>query len=355
MSGGLSSVAEWYTRLEPVRRPEDLFVRADDPRLGEIVLFWQREEVALLPGQAVLIGFPHDEGVRRNHGRPGAAEAPQEIRRWLYRLTVADCQSGVALGQPAPLEQKKGTVPLSSNGQSPFSVLDLGNIKAAGDLESTQAALGEVVAAVLRTGASPIVLGGGHETAYGHFLGYVAAQQPVGIVNLDAHLDVRPYRPGHGHSGSPFRQAMEHPSQPLHGSHYSCLGAQPHSVSRPHWQYVLERGGVIRWCAEVRGSLASHLKSECDRLAALGCKVYVTLDADAVQVADVPGVSATNPAGLAGWEVLACARLAGSLSHVASLDLVEINPRYDHDGRSARWAALAIWNFLIGLAMRQKS
>ena len=38
-----------------------------------------------------------------------------------------------------------------------------------------QAALGEVVAAILQTGAIPIILGGGHETAYGHYLCYVAA------------------------------------------------------------------------------------------------------------------------------------------------------------------------------------
>jgi len=86
------------------------------------------------------------------------------------------------------------------------------------------------------------VLGGGHETAYGHFLGYVGAKKKVGTLNIDAHLDVRPCSDGLGHSGSPFRQALEHPTQPLAGDHYVCLGAQPHSVSHAHWKYVLERG-----------------------------------------------------------------------------------------------------------------
>ena len=91
------------------------------------------------------------------------------------------------------------------------------------------------------------MLGGGHETAYGIYLGYVAAGLPVGIVNIDAHLDVRPLIDGKGHSGSPFRQAMEHPTQPLPGNRYVCLGAQPHAVSRDHWAYVHERGGLVRW------------------------------------------------------------------------------------------------------------
>ena len=62
---------------------------------------------------------------------------------------------------------------------------------------------------------------------------------------------------------------------------------------------------------------------------------------------------APDPANcLAGEEIAACARLAGQSKAVCSLDLVEINPRYDCDGRSARWAAVVLWNFLVGLARR---
>jgi arginase family enzyme len=66
----------------------------------------------------------------------------------------------------------------------------------------------------------------------------------------------------------------------------------------------------------------------------------------------MPGVSAPNAAGLSGDEVLSCARLAGQSAQVTSFDLVEINPALDRDGLSARWGALALWNFLIGLALR---
>jgi formiminoglutamase len=72
-------------------------------------------------------------------------------------------------------------------------------------------------------------------------------------------------------------------------------------------------------------------------------------------MADVPGVSAANPLGLSGREIASCARLAGTLPGVASFDLVEINPSYDRDSQSARWAALAVWNFLMGLAAREAS
>jgi formiminoglutamase len=329
MSGESSSAAGWFTRLEPIRPPENVFRRLDDRRLGEVVEVWQGNAAALKPGRPVLIGFPQDEGVRRNHGRPGAAEAPREIRHFLYRLTTWDTAHDLDLTLQPPL--------------------DAGNVRIEGTLEESQQALAEVVAGVLQAGAVPIVLGGGHETAFGHFLGYGAAGGRLGIINIDAHLDVRPCTEGRGHSGSPFRQALEHPLHPLEGTHYICLGAQPSSVSRQHWLYARQHGCVVRWAHEVEREL---LGEECERLAAEDCQVYVSIDADAVAMDTVPGVSAPNPLGLPGSLVIDWARQAGSLSQVSSLDLVEINPRIDRDGQSARWAALVVWHFLAGLAER---
>src|SRR5436309_2113082 len=147
MSGGSSSAAEWCSRLEPVAPPATV-QRADDPRLDAVVEFWRGgNPTALKPGRAVIVGFPQDEGVRRNQGRPGAAQAPAEIRRWLYRLTPWDGQGNADLSVLPPL--------------------DAGDVRIAGALEDSQAALAEVVGGILLAGAVPIVLGGGHETAYG--------------------------------------------------------------------------------------------------------------------------------------------------------------------------------------------
>ncbi len=370
MSGESSSKDEWFSLLEPGAQERDpLAPREDDPRLGEIVEFWRGDMAALKPRRGVIVGFPQDEGVRRNQGRSGAAAAPNEIRRFLYRLTPWDGSRDTDLRANPPL--------------------DAGNVRIEGSLEESQQALAEVVAGILTAGAVPIVLGGGHETAYGHFLGYVSANikqrieitrfgqpvgyllgKPVAIINMDAHLDVRPCTPEGGHSGSPFRQALEHPTQPLPGANYACLGAQSHCVSREHLNFLEERGGVVYWCDQVCGALCQVFADQLERLCQLGqvpdelaklvdglelsqCPVYVTIDADVVRAADVPGVSAPNVSGLSASEVLAAAFLAGQSTRVSSLDLVEINPLLDRDGQSSRWGALLIWHFLIGLANRE--
>jgi formiminoglutamase len=272
--------------------------------------------------------------VRRNDGRPGAAAAPTAIRNWLYRLTPWDAVHAVDLGA--------------------WPLLDMGDVRIAGNLEQSQAALAEVVAAILTAGAVPVILGGGHETAYGHYLGYVRAGRQTAILNLDAHLDVRPCHGEQGHSGSPFRQALDHPTQPLRGDCYTVLGAQPYSVSRAHQLYVQGHGGVIHWATQVQSRLVSLFEEECRRLAANSSgSLYVTLDADVAHQADVPGVSAVNPLGLSCHELAECAAAAGACPAVSSFEIVEINPSLDRDGQSARWAALVVWQFLSGLARRR--
>ena len=317
----MSRLPRW---INPTPRP-------DDPRLGEVHRVLASGTPSLQPGQAVLVGFPHDEGIVRNAGRPGTAQGPEQIRHWLYRLTPWDGEKDIDLAQTRPLE--------------------LGNVRG-GSMEEAQEALAEVLAGILQAGAVPIILGGGHEQAYGSYLGYVAAKKRVGIINIDAHLDVRPCLDGRGHCGSPFRQALEHPTSPLPGPHYVCLGAQPQSTAREHFRYAQDKGCVIRWCNEVSWELSEAFAAEADRLGKLGCQVHVSIDADAVDASDVPGVSAPNIDGLGGEAVLGLARLAGRLPAVGSLDLVEINPVFDRDGQSARWGALVVWNFLAGLARR---
>src|SRR5687768_17065874 len=103
MSGASSNAAAWCSRLEPVP-PADVVGRPDDPRLADVIERWSGDAAALRPRRAVLVGYPQDEGVRRNGGRPGAAEAPAEIRRWLRRLTPWDGPSGVDLRQDPPLD-----------------------------------------------------------------------------------------------------------------------------------------------------------------------------------------------------------------------------------------------------------
>src|SRR5438874_8400094 len=118
MSGESSSGDKWFTRLDLPAPAGDLPHRADDLRLGDIVEYWRGDAPKLRPGQAVLVGFSQDEGVRRNQGRPGAAQAPHEIRQYLYRLTSWDAEHDIDLSNRQPV--------------------DMGSVRITGSLEDSQ-------------------------------------------------------------------------------------------------------------------------------------------------------------------------------------------------------------------------
>jgi formiminoglutamase len=220
---------------------------------------------------------------------------------------------------------------------------DVGDLEISGDVEADQRSLGEILSPYLARGTFAIVLGGGHETSYGHFLGYVLTGRQVEIVNWDAHADVRELVGGRAHSGSPFRQAIEDPSGACR--RYSVAGLQPHSVARANLEFVQRHGRAV-WRDEISQETINALYRS------VGSPTFVSFDLDAVSDAEAPGVSAPNSGGLPSNLWLEAAHAAGRSPAVASADVVELNPRFDRDGQTARLGALTVWWLLRGRAER---
>jgi formiminoglutamase len=299
----------------------------EDPRLGHLM---GREVSGHRWPAVAIIGFPCDEGVRRNNARDGAAAAPDCIRDALYRMT--------------PDGDDPAFAALLARTQ------DFGNLALAQELQQSQDRLGKVVATCLEHNTIPIMLGGGHETAYGHFLGYVHANRDVAALNWDAHPDVRPLIDGHGHSGSQFRQALLHDSKRC--AQYTVAGLQPHSCAAAHLAFVRDHGGRTVWRHELSKEAIDRLyASKAGRASAM----MASFDTDVVDQSFAPGVSAPSTGGLTADLWLHAAYRAGASPHVLSIDISEMNPRFDRDGQTARLIAVTVWNFLKGLAARQSA
>jgi len=294
--------------------------RAGDPRLGHLI------PDNLEDPQIVIIGFPSDTGVRVNRGRVGAAKAPDRIRQFLYSL-APDAENFDAFS-----DLLKNT-------------LDCGDLIIKGDLASDQESLALVVEHYIKKGAIPVVIGGGHETFFGHFLGFVKAGKAVHILNWDAHLDVREFVDGAPHSGSMFRQALLHDRKLCKG--YQVAGAQRHSVAKDHLDFVRAHNGDVIWNEQLQTDLISEVYTE------LAGPTMVSFDIDAVDSSHAPGVSAPAVNGISPYLWLFAARLAGESGRVASFDIVEVNPEFDQDNRTSRLAAVTIWEFFRGTALRK--
>lgn len=295
-----------------------------DSRLSQLIKVQEKPDG---DSYVVLIGFPSDEGVRRNGGREGAAAAPDEIRKALYKMTP------------------KAEKPEAFAGLLKKTV-DVGNFKVSGDLENDQAEFGKLIGGYLKQNIIPIILGGGHETAFAHFLGYAEENIETAIFNMDAHTDVRPLKEGKAHSGSPFRQAIDHSSACC--NKYLAAGLQPYAVTQSHLDFIDKNGGSYLFRDEVNITSISGLFNEHESES-----LMVTFDMDAVDQSQAPGVSAPCSNGLPADLWLMAAYLSGKSKQVWSFDISEVNPAFDRDGQTARLAAVTVWNFLLGLSQRK--
>lgn len=265
-------------------------------------------------GGVALIGFAVDEGVRRNGGRPGAAQGPRALRQALCNLPV--------LGEP--------------------SLWDAGDVACTdGQLEAAQDALAVRVAQAMAQGCTPLVLGGGHEVAWGTFQGVARARpaaQRVLVVNFDAHFDLR--MAAQANSGTPFRQIEEWCAAHGRPFDYRVFGISRYANTQALFEHA-DALGVRYWLdddlqleAGMQGARAAleHGLSRCDG-------VYLTVDMDVLPGPLAPGVSAPAPLGVPLACIEALVDVVVASHKLLAADIAELNPAFDRDGLTAKVAA----------------
>ncbi|MEC3874114.1 formimidoylglutamase [Chryseobacterium salviniae] len=263
----------------------------------------------------VVHGFAVDEGVRRNKGRQGAKDAPDLIRKNMANFPVI---------------------------RPDFSLLDFGNITCDDEnLEDAQNNLAKNVSKVLLKNGRSVVLGGGHEVTYAHYLGLKTAfpEQKIGIINIDAHFDNREPENGIGaSSGTGFWQiAQEGPVNSLH------IGIQRNSNTLKLFDTAHQYGMKYILADEI---FFENLPSVYQRINDLVERVdylYLTICMDVFNASIAPGVSASAYNG-----IFADAAFMHLYKHILksekllALDVAEVNPVYDIQDRTARLAATLI-------------
>ncbi|MGS1107261.1 formimidoylglutamase [Achromobacter anxifer] len=312
------SMAQFDRSLWKAR--DDSAEQGDTRRLAHIV---EAAAGQVRKGEPVLLGFACDAGVARNQGRVGAAEGPSAIRKFLAGLPA----HGLA------------------------RLLDAGDVACEGDrLEDAQEQLGLRVAELMEQGARPLVLGGGHEIAWGSFQGLArwldarGDTEPVLVLNLDAHFDLRTGRPGS--SGTPFDQISRYCEERGRALQYACLGVSRLANTPALYARAAEVGAI--W-VEDRDMQERHLAARLanvDALLARARHVYLTIDLDVLPAAVMPGVSAPAPYGVPLTvieEIVLRVKASGKLRLA---DMAEFNPRFDQDGHGARAAARLAWQLL---------
>lgn len=259
-----------------------------------------------------LIGFSCDEGVRRNNGRIGAKEAPLALRKQLSSLPW------------------RNHIHINS-------LFDLGDIVCEGhELEQAQRELGDKVSDILTKGKA-IVLGGGHETLYGQYLGVRKAVGPdasIGLLNIDAHFDMRSYD-NQTSSGTMFKQILDEDPN----AHYFVCGIQQYGNTTALFDTAANYN--VQYFLDEQLDSPQFTK-DLNKFMDAYDVLLVTLCMDVLSAAEAPGVSAPSPFGLSTLKVRDILRQMISHKNTVSFSICEVNPTLDINNQTAKLGAYFI-------------
>ncbi|MFN3640608.1 MAG: arginase family protein, partial [Flavobacterium sp.] len=152
----------------------------------------------------VLFGIPEDIGVRANFGRPGTHSAWESALK-----SIANIQHNRFCKGSQILVLGKLHI---QNDMEVAKDLDFHNTddrkKLTELVEKIDKEVSHIVFTILKSGKIPIIIGGGHNNAYGNIKGLALAKgKPVNVVNFDAHSDFRILEGRH--SGNGFSYAFD--------------------------------------------------------------------------------------------------------------------------------------------------
>lgn len=214
-----------------------------------------------------------------------------------------------------------------------------------GPLADLNRGLADKVALAVDGGAFPLIIGGDHSLAIGSIRGS-ARRRRIGVIWIDAHGD--------------FNTAETTPSGNIHGMSLAVVTGRGHTdlvglsaaVSDaqvalvgardldPHEQVALRASGIRVFTMHDidRRGMAAVLE-DAIAYASHGTEgFHLSLDLDALDPTEAPGVGTPVPGGLSYRETHLAMEMVAESGRMLSMDLVEVNPILDTHNRTAEHA-----------------
>lgn len=193
----------------------------------------------------------------------------------------------------------------------------------------------------------PIVLGGDHSVSAPSLKAFTRARGTIGVIQFDAHHDLRNTEDGGPSNGTPFRRLID--GKAIAGQHLIQIGirnfangkmykdfADAHDITVYPMKAVHERSIV-----DIINESIASLQHKVDH-------IYVSVDMDVLDQAFAPGCPAIGPGGMDSYTLLTAVELLAQCDKVTGMDIVEIDPTVDFRDMTSRVAAHVIMAFLKG-------
>jgi agmatinase len=285
-----------------------------------------------IDADVAVLGAPFDFGAQ---WRAGARFGPRSIR---------DASTLFSFGHGGAYDFEDDITYLPA---SQTKIVDLGDADIIHtDTIGSHANIETGVRAILAAGALPVVLGGDHSINI-PCINAFDDQEPIHIVQIDAHLDFVDERHGvrYGH-GNPMRRAAEKP----YVTGLTQLGIRNvSSTAKDGYEDARRMGSDILSVRHLRKMGVDGVLARVPE----GKRYYVTIDIDAFDPSIAPGTGTPSHGGFLYYEVLEFLDGLAQRGTIVGIDLVEVAPDYDRTGCTAILAAQILMN-LIGRVLHYR-
>ncbi len=307
-----------------IYRPRDIenliSKRKGEVKFGERIGFIEDlETLGSNPAKFVLIGIPEDIGVRANQGVGGASKAWHSFLKSLLNVQhnrFNRSENLLLLGEINCDELNKKASHIDKS--DPNYHVKLGDL-----VKEIDIMLAEVIEKIISSGKTPIIIGGGHNNAYGNIKGAAMAwHKPLNVMNIDAHTDLRQLE--HRHSGNGFSYAIK--GEYL--SNYTVFGLQQNYTPEYIYQEMDLSKNIHYYHVE---DLLQNPLELIDRFKEALIEINTDpfgLELDCDVIADFPS-SAQSPVGFSLIQVRNFIKLAAKEPNCTYLHICEAAPTKD--------------------------
>lgn len=205
-----------------------------------------------------------------------------------------------------------------------------------------------------------IVFSGDHSSAVGAWSGARAAlnkEDALGLIWVDAHMDSHTPEtsPSGAYHGMPLACLLGHGPQELTEIAHSSPVLLPQNVvlvgvrsyEASEHELLTHLGVHIYYIEEVRErGLAAVMQEAHARVTRHSHRFGVSIDLDAVDPVEAPGVGSPEAGGVHGDELIAALEIVASDERLLGIEISEYNPGHDVEHKTAR-LALALANTIV--------
>ncbi|HEY8830536.1 MAG TPA: arginase [Candidatus Limnocylindria bacterium] len=206
--------------------------------------------------------------------------------------------------------------------------------------------LATVIADIVRSGAIPVVLGGDHSIGMGTIAGLARAGHRVGVIWVDAHGDINTpdTTPSGNVHGMPFAVALGIAEDPfpesLRGTTDGRCGVllAIRDIDEGEKDNIKRAGVTTITMSDIDRNGMAKAMEKAIGVASKGDGIHLSLDMDAIDPDEAPGVGTPVRGGLTYREVQLAMEMLHASGKLRSIEVCEVNPILDRENRTATLA-----------------